>query len=106
MLVKLSAYQYNGIDIRITMIMFDEISSLVIDLRYAILLIWSVKYYSSIAVFGHNYVARVEGDFTIGALFPVHESPAEGLTTCGSILEQYGMQRVEVALWTIKKLNK
>lgn len=54
-------------------------------------------------------VGYVPGNFTIGALFSVRHD-AEGSTgqtvRCGNIRDQYGMQRVEAALWTINKINR
>ncbi|VDD96721.1 unnamed protein product [Enterobius vermicularis] len=38
----------------------------------------------------------------IGALFPEHQQRKEG---CGDIWEQYGIQRTEIALKTIRDLN-
>ncbi|CAJ0571112.1 unnamed protein product, partial [Mesorhabditis spiculigera] len=41
----------------------------------------------------------------IGALFPLHRQMA-GAEGCGEIWEQYGIQRTEVALKTVKEWNK
>ena len=51
--------------------------------------------------------ARVKGDFIIGALFSVHETPrgSKGTLVCGPIRETYGIQRVETALITLDKIN-
>ncbi len=54
-------------------------------------------------------VAYIEGDFVIGALFPVHEKPISGhgkAIICGDVREQYGIQRVEAALWVIQEINR
>ncbi|XP_030754037.1 metabotropic glutamate receptor 5-like isoform X2 [Sitophilus oryzae] len=53
--------------------------------------------------------AFINGDFIIGALFPLHHQPSSktrhlGLK-CGEIREQYGIQRVEVALQTLDTIN-
>ncbi|RUS80043.1 hypothetical protein EGW08_012213, partial [Elysia chlorotica] len=53
--------------------------------------------------------ARKEGDAIIGALFPLHHQPS--LKTaysrqCSTIREQYGIQRVEVFLMTIERINR
>ncbi|XP_065157823.1 metabotropic glutamate receptor 5-like [Atheta coriaria] len=54
----------------------------------------------------------INGNFMIGALFPIHHMPQSkqgrkqsyGIK-CGEIREQYGIQRIEVALHTIDKIN-
>ncbi|KAJ8026655.1 Metabotropic glutamate receptor 1 [Holothuria leucospilota] len=55
-------------------------------------------------------VARIEGDLIIGALFSVHDKPPDddkaSRRQCGAIREQYGIQRVEVMLKTIRQINK
>ena len=53
--------------------------------------------------------ARKEGDAIIGALFPLHYPPT--LKTaysrqCSKIREYYGIQRVEVFLMTIERINR
>lgn len=53
----------------------------------------------------------IDGDFIIGALFPVHEQPLlydneGGSLGCGRIRERYGIQRVEAALFAIDSINK
>ena len=53
--------------------------------------------------------ARKEGDAIIGALFPLHYPPT--LKTaysrqCSTIREYYGIQRVEVFLMTIERINR
>ena len=53
--------------------------------------------------------ARVGGDVIIGALFAVHYQPTQlhaSVRQCGSIREQYGIQRVEGMFQTIDKINK
>ncbi|XP_023245698.1 metabotropic glutamate receptor 1-like [Copidosoma floridanum] len=53
-------------------------------------------------------LARVEGDFIVGALFSVHYQPARGTQgplACGEVRELYGIQRVETALWTLDDIN-
>lgn len=54
-----------------------------------------------------EFSARVKGDFIIGALFSVHETPrgSKGTLVCGPIRETYGIQRVETALITLDKIN-
>lgn len=53
----------------------------------------------------------IDGDFIIGALFPIHEQPllrnsSGSPLTCGRIREQYGIQRVEAAFFAIDSINK
>ena len=53
-------------------------------------------------------VASIPGDLVLGLLVPVHErpSPKQAQTrTCGSVREQYGIQRVEAAFRTIDSIN-
>lgn len=54
-----------------------------------------------------EFSARVKGDFILGALFSVHETPrgSKGTLVCGPIRETYGIQRVETALITLDKIN-
>ncbi|EJW74556.1 hypothetical protein WUBG_14539, partial [Wuchereria bancrofti] len=40
----------------------------------------------------------------IGALFPLHYQ-ITGTEACGRIWEQYGIQRMEIALSTVAELN-
>nr|CAI5831468.1 unnamed protein product [Callosobruchus analis] len=56
--------------------------------------------------------AFVNGNFTIGALFPVHYPPQSKRgsmtnfgTHCGEIREHYGIQRVEATFQTLDKIN-
>lgn len=52
------------------------------------------------------------GDFIIGVLFPVHHVPdikqkkSSQAIRCGTIREQYGIQRVEATLQTVDKINR
>lgn len=54
----------------------------------------------------------VNGDLIIGILLPIHHQPKQkrsstsGSLVCGDIREIYGIQRVEVTLRTIEKINK
>lgn len=76
--------------------------------RLAFLLFWTryqIAYGSEEA--NSAKVGRINGDFIIGALFPIHEqTPTDSSSVCGPIREQYGMQRVEAALWTVKRINE
>lgn len=61
-----------------------------------------------IQVPNRHTVASIPGDLVIGILVPVHErpSPKQAQTrTCGSVREQYGIQRVEAAFRTIDSIN-
>lgn len=58
--------------------------------------------------------ASTNGDFIIGALFPIHHQPpnknkrlrmANQEIKCGKIRELYGIQRVEVVFHTLDKIN-
>ncbi|CAG9765198.1 unnamed protein product [Ceutorhynchus assimilis] len=56
--------------------------------------------------------AFINGNFIIGALFPVHHQPSSKKNylasldiKCGEIRELYGIQRVEVTLQTIDEIN-
>ena len=54
--------------------------------------------------------AKLTGNLTIGALFPVHHKPdtlGGGFTRkCGLIREQYGIHRVEIFLKTLDEINQ
>ncbi|CAO4361706.1 unnamed protein product [Caenorhabditis nigoni] len=50
-------------------------------------------------------VAEIHGEIQIGALFPIHRQIA-GSESCGEIWEQYGIQRSEIAMHTVNKLNE
>ena len=57
---------------------------------------------------GKNTIAKVRGNITIGALFPMHLRPsAEDVftRTCGKIREQYGIHRIEIFLKTLDEIN-
>ena len=60
-------------------------------------------------VTGSFLAAKVAGDFIVGALFALHQTPSGSLSggalVCGSIREQYGIQRVEAALYTLDQIN-
>lgn len=56
-----------------------------------------------------NKVGFVTGDFIIGALFSIRHNAEFSFgqpMRCGKIRDQYGMQRVEAALWTINNINR
>uniref|UniRef100_A0A8C7FL51 Glutamate metabotropic receptor 5 n=2 Tax=Oncorhynchus kisutch TaxID=8019 RepID=A0A8C7FL51_ONCKI len=53
-------------------------------------------------------VAHIPGDIIIGALFSVHHQPTADKVherKCGSVREQYGIQRVEAMLHTLDRIN-
>lgn len=63
---------------------------------------------SAIHVPNRHTVASIPGDLVLGMLFPVHERPSSKQAqtrTCGTVREQYGIQRVEAAFRTIDSLN-
>jgi hypothetical protein len=52
--------------------------------------------------------ARRDGDFVLGALFPVHRAPHDTsryTRSCGEIWEQYGIHRVEMFFLTLDEIN-
>lgn len=52
--------------------------------------------------------ARIKGDVILGALFPVHRQPnhtSAYTRQCGPIWEQYGIQRIELFLDTLDRIN-
>lgn len=62
---------------------------------------------------GKRISAFINGDFIIGALFPLHHQPSSKKRSaasldikCGEIRELYGIQRTEVTLQTLDKINK
>lgn len=52
----------------------------------------------------------IDGDFIIGALFPIHERPLlngnNDSLACGVIRERYGIQRIEAAFFAVDTINK
>uniref|UniRef100_A0A6Q2YXP2 Metabotropic glutamate receptor 5 n=1 Tax=Esox lucius TaxID=8010 RepID=A0A6Q2YXP2_ESOLU len=53
-------------------------------------------------------VAHIPGDIIIGALFSVHHQPTADKVherKCGSVREQYGIQRVEAMMHTLDRIN-
>lgn len=48
---------------------------------------------------------RPANQLQIGALFPLHRQIA-GSESCGQIWEQYGIQRTEIALQTVREMNQ
>ncbi|XP_029922586.1 metabotropic glutamate receptor 5b isoform X2 [Myripristis murdjan] len=53
-------------------------------------------------------VAHIPGDIIIGALFSVHHQPPADKVherKCGSVREQYGIQRVEAMMHTLDRIN-
>jgi hypothetical protein len=50
-----------------------------------------------------NVCIQIRGDVFIGMLLPVHKKSIE--QRCGAIWEQYGIQRTEVALREIDRIN-
>ncbi|KAK9744032.1 hypothetical protein QE152_g8134 [Popillia japonica] len=57
-------------------------------------------------------VAVVHGDFVIGVLLPIHYPPesnkkrlSQNNIQCGSIREDYGIQRIEAVFHTIDVIN-
>ncbi|XP_035698166.1 metabotropic glutamate receptor 3-like [Branchiostoma floridae] len=55
-------------------------------------------------VWPRKRVARVDGDVILGALFPVHSR--SDVHTCGPIIEQEGIQPLEMLLFTLDKINQ
>jgi hypothetical protein len=51
------------------------------------------------------HVAHIDGDVQLGCLFPIHRQIA-GTDSCGEIWEQYGIQRTEIALETVRQINR
>lgn len=61
-----------------------------------------------VQVLNRHTVASIPGDLVLGVLVPVHErpSPKQAQTrTCGTVREQYGIQRVEAAMRIIDLIN-
>ncbi|KAL7057926.1 hypothetical protein AAHC03_016535 [Spirometra sp. Aus1] len=64
------------------------------------------------APFGELYNSlklRIPGDVMIGAMFPVHEQPTVRTAfsrRCGRIREQYGIQRIEMLIQSLNKINQ
>ncbi|NXV98619.1 GRM7 protein, partial [Calonectris borealis] len=47
---------------------------------------------------------RLEGDLTLGGLFPVHARGAAG-TPCGGVKKEKGIQRLEAMLYALDRVN-
>lgn len=64
---------------------------------------------AAVPVTTQRHIGSIPGDFIIGALFPVHQSPDAKnaqTRTCGEVREHYGIQRVEASLQTIDDINR
>ncbi|XP_008317587.1 metabotropic glutamate receptor 7-like [Cynoglossus semilaevis] len=48
---------------------------------------------------------RTEGHLTVGGLFPVHSSAADG-TTCGVLKKENGIQRLEAMMYALDQINQ
>lgn len=63
-----------------------------------------IRYTATVGI-NQRKSAYIDGDFIIGAIFPVHDAPqmngSKNPLLCGQINEKYGLQRVETALDTI-----
>lgn len=47
---------------------------------------------------------KIDGDFVLGGLFPVHEQGEHG-SPCGQLSEGRGIHRVEAMLFALDKIN-
>lgn len=64
---------------------------------------WAV----SMAGKGHeSKQLKLEGNITIGGLFPMHEDGSSEGKHCGKIKEDKGIQRMEAMLYAVKKINE
>lgn len=64
---------------------------------------------AAVPITAQRHIASIPGDFIIGALFPVHQSPDAKnaqTRTCGEVREHYGIQRVEASLQIIDDINR
>lgn len=64
---------------------------------------------AAVPLSAQRHIGSIPGDFIIGALFPVHQSPDAKnaqTRTCGEVREHYGIQRVEASLQTIDDINR
>nr|XP_032822592.1 metabotropic glutamate receptor 8-like [Petromyzon marinus]XP_032822593.1 metabotropic glutamate receptor 8-like [Petromyzon marinus] len=48
---------------------------------------------------------RIEGNVSIGGLFPVHARGPGGLSPCGDIKKEKGVQRLEAMLYALDRIN-
>ncbi|XP_075551881.1 metabotropic glutamate receptor 5-like isoform X2 [Dermacentor variabilis] len=65
--------------------------------------------WGAVPLSSQRQTGSIPGDFIIGALFPVHQSPDAKnaqTRTCGEVREHYGIQRVEASLHTIDDINR
>ncbi|XP_032825467.1 metabotropic glutamate receptor 8-like isoform X2 [Petromyzon marinus] len=52
----------------------------------------------------HSHSIRIEGDITLGGLFPVHSKGPAGVA-CGEIKKEKGIHRMEAMLYALDKIN-
>ncbi|MFT7800288.1 metabotropic glutamate receptor 5-like [Arapaima gigas] len=77
-------------------------------LLLALLLCAEQQLFSGAQSTERRVLARTPGDLIIGALFSVHHQPPADKVherKCGSVREQYGIQRVEAMLRTLDRIN-
>ncbi|KAG5835395.1 hypothetical protein ANANG_G00243490 [Anguilla anguilla] len=55
---------------------------------------------------GHNYLnsIRIDGDISLGGLFPVHARGSEG-KPCGELKKEKGIHRLEAMLFALDRIN-
>ena len=47
---------------------------------------------------------KIEGDITLGGLFPVHSKGAAGVT-CGGVKKEQGIHRLEAMMYALDQIN-
>ncbi|MFT7801199.1 metabotropic glutamate receptor 7-like isoform X1 [Arapaima gigas] len=75
--------------------------------RFAWKLLWLLEALAEWALAQESYAPhsiRIEGDLTLGGLFPVHARGLPG-TPCGDIKKENGIHRLEAMLYALDQIN-
>uniref|UniRef100_S4RS54 Receptor ligand binding region domain-containing protein n=1 Tax=Petromyzon marinus TaxID=7757 RepID=S4RS54_PETMA len=72
-----------------------------------IILVYRVKkiHSQSNEMVSYSRSIRIEGNVSIGGLFPVHARGPGGLSPCGDIKKEKGVQRLEAMLYALDRIN-
>lgn len=71
-----------------------------------ILFLEANRFYTEASLTIDGRSAVISGDYTIGMLLPIHIPPDINEEQCTKIWDTYGIHRAEMALRTIREINK